>query len=88
MRGSAHQQSELGAIAGAAMILAPSKLVRVEKTHNWRSDFDAYYNSGTGLVENNMPSVAALDESEEWQKAFYIFRKCMADQGFPLETRK
>lgn len=39
--------------------------------------FDAYYNSRTGKVENNVATVGD-------QKAFLVFKKCMAEKGLPL----
>jgi hypothetical protein len=39
--------------------------------------FDAYYNTATGMVENN----AFLNVD---QAALYEFRKCMAQEGYPL----
>jgi hypothetical protein len=39
--------------------------------------FDAYYNSKTGKVENNVTMVGE-------QKAFFVFKKCMSEKGWPL----
>lgn len=39
--------------------------------------FDAFYNAGTGRVENNAVYVADQD-------ALYNFNKCMAQHGIPL----
>lgn len=40
--------------------------------------FDAYYNQASGLVSTN----ALLNVDQE---AFFIFQKCMAQQGMPLK---
>jgi hypothetical protein len=39
--------------------------------------FDAYYNSRTARVENNVTTMGD-------QKAFFVFKKCMSEKGLPL----
>jgi hypothetical protein len=39
--------------------------------------FDAYYNSSTGRVDNNVTTMGD-------QKAWFVFKKCMAEKGYPL----
>ena len=39
--------------------------------------FDAYYNSNTGHVDNNVTTMGD-------QKAWFVFKKCMAEKGYPL----
>jgi hypothetical protein len=43
--------------------------------------FDAYYNTATGLVQNNAVTVGD-------HAALFQFNKCMAQSGFPLGTLK
>jgi hypothetical protein len=59
----------------------------VDQVHHFPADemsaqfyrhFDAYYNAGTGRVENN----AFLNGD---QPPLYQFNKCMASQGLPLK---
>ena len=58
---------------------APAKAavaICVEQVHKaGHPDFDAYYNGATGRVENNATGAVAEN---------YLFRKCMAEQGFPM----
>jgi hypothetical protein len=39
--------------------------------------FDAFYNSSTGKVENNVAY-------ESDKLSLFVFRKCMSEKGFPL----
>ena len=39
--------------------------------------FDAYYNSNTGRVDNNVTTMGD-------QKAWFVFKKCMSEKGYPL----
>jgi hypothetical protein len=41
-------------------------------------NFDAFYNPATGTVQNNATSVGD-------QKALFVFQKCMAERGVPLQ---
>jgi hypothetical protein len=45
--------------------------------HEFYKNFDAFYNSANGLVENN---VTLQGE----RKALFLFKKCMAEKGVPL----
>jgi hypothetical protein len=47
-------------------------------TKDFYDKFDAYYNPGSGRVENNNTLVGGLP-------AVYLFNKCMASGGFPLK---
>jgi hypothetical protein len=70
--------------------VAIKKIVKqcVDYVHNYKESdpnyqdrntlFDAFYNSASGKVENN--ALLNID-----QKALYIFKKCMAEKGLPLQ---
>jgi hypothetical protein len=45
---------------------------------NYYSNFDAYFNSATQRVEDNV-----IVQGQ--RQPLFIFRKCMAEMGFPLE---
>jgi hypothetical protein len=54
----------------------------VETTHaDGYNHFDAFYNTASGAVENNVLYVAD-------QGALFIFDKCMAEAGYPLVMGK
>jgi hypothetical protein len=57
----------------AAVHAAPSEQFMEE----FYRKFDAYYNSRTGRVENNVTTMGD-------QKAYFVFKKCMSEKGYPL----
>lgn len=61
-------------VHGTTPASAPG-MAEMDKTFYRR--FDAYYNIGTGLVQDNVTVNGDLPPR-------YAFRKCMAENGFPL----
>jgi hypothetical protein len=57
----------------AAVHAAPSEMLMEE----FYRKFDAYYNPRTGRVENNVTTMGD-------QKAYFVFKKCMSEKGYPL----